>query len=92
MVIHDTIKFSYGLEIIIEGSIIVLLKGKTNENLPLMRVYFTLRLTSNIINFIQLNKSGCNVHTKHDVLWIHDDKGHLIVQVQRSGITNTFCL
>jgi hypothetical protein len=81
MVIHDTIKFGNDLEVAIEGSSTMLFESKTGEHLSLMGVYFIPRLTTNIINLGQLDEGGCDVHTKHDILWIHNDKGCLITRV-----------
>jgi hypothetical protein len=76
--IHGNVKFGYGSEVAIEGSSIVLFEGKTNEHIPLMRVYFIPRLTTNIVSLRQLDEGGCDVHARHDVLEIRDDRERLI--------------
>jgi hypothetical protein len=83
-VICGTVKFGDGSEVVIEGSDTVLFVGKTGEHLPLIGVYFILRLTTNIISLGQLDEGGCDIHTKDGVLQIRDDKGRLIARVQRS--------
>ena len=63
----------------------MLFEGKTGDHLPLTRVYFILRLTTNIISLNQLNEGGCNVHAKHGVPWICDDKERLVARVKCSA-------
>jgi hypothetical protein len=82
--IRGTVKFGDGSEVTIEGSGTVLFEGKTGEHLPLTGVYFIPRLTTNIISLGQLDEGGCDVHARHGVLRIRDDKGRLVSQVQRS--------
>ena len=53
--ICGTVKFGDSSEVTIEGSGIVLFKGKTGEHLPLMGVYFIPRLTTNIVSLAQLD-------------------------------------
>jgi hypothetical protein len=69
--IHDTIKFSDGSEVALEGS-------RIGEHRPLARVYFIPRLITNIISPDYLDKGNCDIHTKHNYLWICDDKRHII--------------
>jgi hypothetical protein len=47
---RDSVKFSDGSKVVIEGSGTVLFEGKTGEHIPLMGVYFIPRLTTNIIS------------------------------------------
>jgi hypothetical protein len=83
--IHDFVKFGDGSKVTIEGSGTVLLEGKTGEHLPLTGVYFIPRLTTNLVSLGQLDEGGCDVHTKHDILRIRDEKGRLISRVKRSA-------
>jgi hypothetical protein len=83
--IRSTVKFGDGLEVAIEGSSTVLFEGKTGEHLPLTGVYFIPLLTTNIISLGQLDEGCCDVHVRHDLVQIHDDRGRLIVRVQRSA-------
>jgi hypothetical protein len=82
--ISDSIKFGDGSEVAIEGSGTVLFEGKTGEHIPLMGVYFILRLTTNIVSLGQLDEGGCDVHTRHGILEILNDRGRLIARVHRS--------
>jgi hypothetical protein len=82
--ICGTAKFDDGSEVAIEGSGTVLFEGKTGEHLPLTRVYFIPRLTTNTISLGQLDEGGCDVHARHGVLRICDGKGRLVARVQRS--------
>jgi hypothetical protein len=43
-----------------------------------MRVYFIPRLTTNIVSLMQLDEGGCDVHARHDILEIRDDRDWLI--------------
>ncbi|KAF8690661.1 hypothetical protein HU200_041034 [Digitaria exilis] len=85
LTICGTVKFGDDSEVAIEGTGTILFEGKNGEHIPLTVVYFILRLTTNIVSLGQLNKVGCDIHTKHGVLQIRDDKGKLIVHVKRSA-------
>ena len=83
------------------GAGTVLFEGKTGEHLPLTGVYFIPRLTTNIVSLGQLDKGGCDVHSKHGVLQIRDEKDRLIIRVKRTAnrlyllwvkITRPLCL
>jgi hypothetical protein len=76
--IHHIVKFGDGSEVTIEGSNTVVLKGKMGEHLPLMRVYYVPRLTSNIINLDQLDEEGYDIHMRGGILQIHNDKRRLV--------------
>jgi hypothetical protein len=76
--IHGSVKFDDGSEVKIEGSGMVLFKGKTGEHIPLTGAYFIPRLTTNIISLGQLDEGGCNVHAQHGVVQIRDNRGQLI--------------
>lgn len=80
-----TVRFSDNSEVAIERSGTVLFEAGNGEHLPLTGVYFIPRLTTNIVNLSQLDEAGCDIHTKHGVLRIHNDKGRLIARVQRSS-------
>jgi len=83
--IHGSVRFGDGSEVEIEGAGTVLFEGKTGEHLPLTGVYFIPRLTTNIVSLGQLDEGGCDVHAKHGVLRIYDEKGWPIAWVKRSA-------
>jgi hypothetical protein len=71
--------------VVIEGFGTILFEGKTSAHISLTGVYFIPRLTTNIVSLGQLDEGGCDMHVRHGVLEIRDDRGQLIAQVHRSA-------
>jgi transposase InsO family protein len=82
--IRGSARFGDGSEVEITGSGTVLFEAKTGEHIPLTRVYFIPKPTSNIVSLGQLEEGGCEVHIKHGVLRVRDEHGRLIIRVKRT--------
>lgn len=82
--IHDVVKFGDNSEVLIEGAETMVLKGRGDVHIPIMGVYFILRLATNIISLDQLDEDDCDVHIKKGVLRIRDPQQRLLVRAKRS--------
>jgi hypothetical protein len=83
--IHGVVKFGDGSAVPIEGANTVILEGNTSEHTPITRVYYILRLTTNILSLRQLDEGDSNVHIKHGVFRIRDENQRLLAKVRCSG-------
>ncbi|KAK1419234.1 hypothetical protein QVD17_28397 [Tagetes erecta] len=82
--IGGKMKFGDGSYVDICGKGSILLVGKTGEQRLLTDIYYIPSLQSNIISLGKATECGCDIHMKDDLLLMHDDKGKLLMKVQRS--------
>ncbi|KAD4386091.1 hypothetical protein E3N88_26260 [Mikania micrantha] len=82
--IKGKVRFGDGSNVEIEGKGDIILQCKTGDQKVLTGVYFIPTLRSNIISLGQLTEAGYEVTMKHDLLWIKEEDGALLMKVLRT--------
>jgi hypothetical protein len=80
----DTVQFSDGSVVRIEGCGTILFACKNGEHRTLVNVYYIPHLTANIISCGQLDEDGFQIHIERGVMRIRDEKKRLLAKIQRS--------
>ncbi|XP_022983366.1 uncharacterized protein LOC111481973 [Cucurbita maxima] len=79
--IRGTVKFGDGSVVEIEGHDTILFVHKGGKHHKLTGAYFIPRLKANIVSLGQLDKVGCHISIKRELLRIRDDRRQLLTQV-----------
>lgn len=83
--VNGLVRFGDGSTINIKGKGTVAFKCKNGEEMLLREVYFIPMLKNNIISLGQMAENGKKVVLDGDLLWIHDERGRLLMRVTRSA-------
>ncbi|KAL8127888.1 hypothetical protein AgCh_014727 [Apium graveolens] len=79
------VKFGDGSAVEIKGKGSIVLKCKNGDERVLKEVYFIPSLRSNIISLGQLAEEGNRITIKGEYMWVHEEKGNLLMKVKRSA-------
>uniref|UniRef100_A0A8I6Y7V3 Integrase catalytic domain-containing protein n=1 Tax=Hordeum vulgare subsp. vulgare TaxID=112509 RepID=A0A8I6Y7V3_HORVV len=87
--VSGTVRFADGSTVKICGRGTVVFAAETGDHNAFTRVYYIPALKNSVVSLGQLDESWYDVHIRHGILTIRDDRGKLLVKVQRS--TNRLC-
>ncbi|XP_074352568.1 uncharacterized protein LOC141691708 [Apium graveolens] len=82
--VKGVVRFGDGSSVDIKGKGTVSFKCKNGEEKSLRDVYFIPKLRNNIISLGQMAEDFNKVVLDGDLLWIHDEKGILLMKVTKS--------
>ncbi|KAK1423646.1 hypothetical protein QVD17_18952 [Tagetes erecta] len=79
------VRFGDGSKVQIHGKGTILFECKNGDQLSISDVYFIPALTSNILSLGQLTEDDYDIRMRHDFLRMFDERGRLVMKVQRSA-------
>ncbi|KAM0024917.1 putative RNA-directed DNA polymerase [Helianthus debilis subsp. tardiflorus] len=79
-----SVKFGDGSKVEIKGKGSIVFNCKNGDQFILSNVYYIPALCSNVVSLGQMTEEGYEIEMKQDYLRMHDDKGRLVMKVQRS--------
>ncbi|KAD5961432.1 hypothetical protein E3N88_12905 [Mikania micrantha] len=78
------VRFGDGSKVAIQGKGTILFNCKNGDQFVMHSVYYIPALRSNVISLGQLTEDGYEIAMKGEFLKLHDEKGKLVMKVQRS--------
>ncbi|XP_022023842.1 uncharacterized protein LOC110924115 [Helianthus annuus] len=82
--VSGQVTFGDGSEIEIKGKGNVTVVSKNGEKKTFCDVFYMPKLKTNLLSLGQLDEEGCKIEIANGMLRLHDQKGRLLMKVQRN--------